>query len=661
MMNVVFKKSLFPIFAMLAFAGCKEPDVQMGSLGKRLAAPTLVGTSPFDQDFSGLNYARLQGTCDTRVGSILISFDKITWHQPPATPDMTSTALAAGTQNDTTCSDGGFDVYITKTDLAQIWNLTSSNEINTMYLKGSTVIGDTEILTLVNSHSPSDGDGTDDNPTNDDSPTTTKIVLEKSWPRGFAGSGQCQNLYIYLQSGSGYRTTHTSDVTFKIGKSDVVAGTNTSSSTIFAYKNWSDCNSSTNASDTFKIPAGQTSTEIIYRFPESPIDGVLSFKVQNVSALTPDETGISVTLRSSSDTTRRWLALDEPIHQIYKNKCYPFRIRAYNYTNSWSNEQAGDSLEVVPTDSRVKFYSSSACDSASLKTTFAFPGSGISDASLIAGFFQFEPNGTETDQFIPFEVSLRGIQGNVYNYDVLPFNFRADLSSNSTATKLDIWGPQYMENGSCNSFRIVSMNSNGTRLPAANSFSVNLATQEANVGTFYATESCYAGNEISTTSFAANELSKVVYFRAAASSAGLYHFNLSASGMSSQARELNIVSVPNKVQFDNPKLYTGTCSKVTVKLYDGAGVSMAAPSPLTVMVSFVWNDYSTTGRLFADSACTQGSSILSLETGMRSVDFYVHTNALGTSSLGGILSVYQYYTGSGPSVSGDTISGLQLQ
>lgn len=265
MLNVS-SKHLHIIFLSTAIlvSGCKDPDVSVGSLGKKLPAPVLTGPSPFSQNFDLQGYARLQGICDSRIGNVFISFDQTTWPVTPASPDIGTSTLPAGTTNDINCADGVFDIYVTENDLLNIWNISPANHPASLFIKGETAIGDSEILTIKNT---STGGGSNSGPG-----PAAKIGLEKTWPRGFAGTLQCESFRVNLLDSNGHRgAVSTVPVSFQIQRP--------TTGNINAYTSWSDCSNSLGALTTFTIPTGSDGMDVYYRFPAGPIDTSINFSI----------------------------------------------------------------------------------------------------------------------------------------------------------------------------------------------------------------------------------------------------------------------------------------------------------------------------------------------------------------------------------------------
>ncbi|WP_374034787.1 hypothetical protein ACES2I_02570 [Bdellovibrio bacteriovorus] len=618
MMYVSGKNLIVFILTVFVLTGCKEPEMQLSTLGKKLPAPSLKGESPFDQDFDTQNYARVQGSCDSRVGTILVSFDKSVWHQPPSSPDLTDTALAAGLANDSDCSDGSFDIYLTKNDLQNIWGITtgsSGTDIDYIYIKGSSIIGDTETLTLV--------DGDANNPGSGSNGAAAYVVLEKSWPRGFAGSNQCGSFSAFLNTANGQRAVHTADVSFQLSKT--AAGSTYRG--ITAYKTWNDCQSDANTTDTFTIPAAAGYTEIYYRFPASPIDGILSFKIINTSALSASTTSADVTLRNSeASSIYRWLSLDEHSSQIYKNICYPFRLRSHNYNNSSAYDQFGGTLDVAASDARMKFYTDASCGTVASSYTFT------SYDPVIVGYIKFS-EATASDTPALVDLTVTGATGNYYSYDTLPLNFRVDLSSKSIAAKLDLWGPRDIGNGYCNAYNVVTMNANGTMLPVNGDLTVNLATKESNLGYFFEDESC--ATPITTAVVAKNTALKKVYFRASVANAGSYHFNVNAAGLTNHTPIVNISTPITQFKIAPIDMIAGACKAVSIGVADGAGIFRIADQTYNAPISVSITPTPGSNVIFADPSCSvpASPSYITVGSGMGAAVLYIQTAGLNGKLL----------------------------
>lgn len=599
----------------------------MSPLGKKLPAPTLKGTNPFQQDFDSQNYARIQGSCDTRVSTVLISFDKNVWHQAPTNPDLTGTSLSPGQTNDTDCADGSFDIYLTKNDLLHLWGIDSgSNDVDAIYIKGLSVIGDTETLALIDM-TPGNGGGTGGG-----SSVATTLNLEKNWPRGYAGANQCGSFFIYLSTASGARASHSADVTFGIKQSS----SGNSPTAITAYSNWTDCSTNTNPVNIFTVPAGSDYTEVVYRFPSTPVDGLLTFSLAYVSELTANPVATNVLLRSSeSSSTQRWLSLDQTVLQLYKNVCYPFRLRSQMYNNSPAYDQFGGTLNVTASDDRLKFYTSESCTTRATEYTFA------SYDPVLKGYMKFVPSGNDAESFVNVQVTATGATGNAYTYDTQPLEFRADLTDKNTVTKLDFHGPRDIVNGECQLYQLVTMNNNGTVLPHTANLNVSLATSQANLGQFFSDEDCQT--TVSSVSILKGKSSAFVYFRPSATNPGTYKFNISSSGLTSASPVMVIHSIARQFKIAPLDLMAGSCKPISVGIVDGAGIYKTASVAITTTVQA----YLSPGGLapiYADANCStllatgggaplhiaQGATVGTVylkSVGLAGVDFTITVNS----------------------------------
>lgn len=604
----VTKTRVFAIFFVtLTFAGCKEPDVQMASLGRALPAPALKGTSPFDQELEGTGYVRIQGTCDKRVKGLVLSFDKTNWHQPSQSPDLTDTSLPAGTTNDTDCSDGSFDVYLTKPDLTNIWGIvhgSSWTDVDYIYIKGSTPIGYTEILTIKD--------------TNSSNGQATQVAIQKERPRGFAGADRCGFFKVYPATSSGDRATHTADVTFQVSRT----GGGTTVPGIQAYKSMSDCETGENIQATFTIPAQQDNVEVYYRFPSAPIDSTFEFTVVNPSALAPSPSKELVTLRDPA-TTKRWLEVEDHFDRIYKDKCYRLRFRSRDYQNNFASDPFDRTLDLSSTSGNVKFYSAAGCGGGNETSSFSISAySSVGDT-----WVKYNSPGNEGTLYIDFSVSVTNPALPAVYHDFSAHKIKVDLSAHALATKIAFWGPRNIENGQCERYRVITMNSNGTPLPMGVPITSALATQQADVGNFYSDNECLPGNEQTTAEVSSGEFSKEVFFKPSASVSGDYQFNVTASGLSNQNEGVYVKSEAKKFTVNLASWVAGGCTKVTVGLADNADIAKTA----TQIYSGNINTASVlAGRVYEDHNCTilKASNDITILSGMSNNFFYIDSSGL---------------------------------
>ncbi len=593
------------LFSTFALASCKEPDVQVSTLGKKLPAPILTGSSPFDQEFEDQGYARLQGTCDTRVGTILVSFNKESWHSPPTNPDVASTTLAAGTKNDTDCADGKFDIYITRNDLYAIWGITSGedgDDVNYIQVKGTTLVGDTEILTLED--------------LNKNNGAASLVHIEKTYPRGFAGKDQCETFRIFLSTANGQEASHSSDVSFKLTQQSPSA---TGTSFIAAFKSRDDCLGGAAPRTAFTIPAGRSSLEVFYRFPTS-VD-ILDFGISNLSALTAGPV-TRVTLRSLD--LYRWLDMEEYLHQIYKNKCYPIKFTAKDYYGNIALFSTLEKISLFSSNSSVKFYSDSGCTGEQTEFT---PGSG---ASSLQAWIKYIPSGAELSNFTSFDLATNNPESNLHTYDFSPVRYHVDLSESGTANKVGFWGQRELENGTCGRYQIVAMNENNTPIAVNGSLLVNLSTEEVNVGEFYFSQADCEDNisSISQIGMSAGQIFKEVFFRPS-TAPGKYHFKVTAAGMSYERPELNVTSTAYRYEFLPFDFAAGACKPVQIKIVDRAGLPVMATRTYTAIL----NSSPGPSRLYSDPSCETSSGTVSIVNGTNMGTFYVNTTDLSGTTL----------------------------
>lgn len=618
MLDVTLKNlRIFTLCAAFAMSGCKDPEVSVSPLGKKLPAPSLKGTSPFDQSFSSQGYVQVQGSCDSRIGNISLSLDDVNWSTPPANPDLTGATLPANTTNDINCSDGSFNVYLTKNDLINIWKMdpNANNPVQYIFIKGETLIGDSEVLIIPNK---SPGNNSPDR-------VAAKIGLEKVWPRGFAGSGICENFRVMLLNSSGYSgALSTSDVLFNIEMSQ----SGTSYGSISAFSSMQDCDSGTNAQTQFKIPAGVSEINVIYRFPSGPLDATLNFRVINPSSLTADANYTAVVLRDSTSTTNRFLVVESPLYQIYKDTCYPATIRSYKYNKTLAADSSGGTINFSSTDNQLQFYTSADCSVQTTSYTFA------ASSSELPIFIKYNSAPTDTVSFKSVSFSMAGATGSVgtLHYDSTPETVRIDLTSSNVATKLDMWGPNNINNGSCQPYRLVSYNNNGTPLPVSAATNVALSTVESSVGAYYSDQTCSSG-AISSTSLAANSFSTVIYFKPDVSAAGTYHLAPSSSTMSGYQRDVFVNLVPTRfnVMVPDVSYSSGICKAVNVELTDGSGRYYSALSDITTGVTVNLNTYNVT--LYSDPSCSmvKSSSDVTILSGssLGTVYFKIDATSVG--------------------------------
>ena len=637
MMNVSWKTLSLSILLLGTLSGClSTPEVSVSSLGKKLPAPLLKGTSPFEQNVDTIGYAHIEGTCDARIGLISLSFDNKVWHQVPAQPDLTGTSLSTTTVNDNDCSsDGAFNIYITKSDLSNIWGIVTGNggtNVDYIYIKGSTLIGDTEVLTIVDTKDSDDGGS---------SSAASTILLEKTWPSGGAGVGKCGYFTASVVNNDLKQTSYASAITFNIRISK--AGTN---STFRGYNSWSECEAdSTNSAntDTFTFNAQQTSKQIVYRFPSNSVGDVLSFTVVNQSALAAGP-ATSVTLKSPYGNDR-WLSLDGSPTKIYRDKCYAIDINSRTYAYD-SNATYNDKITLTSTDSRVKIYSNSNCSTRSSIFTFS--------TSTTVAYLKFAPAAGDTAQYISFVINAVGDAGNTNTYEPANFNFIADLTTKNTPTKLGLWGPQEIINGQCSQYQVVSLNDNGTAFPVSSATSLSFMTLESSIGSFYSDNYCTNPASSVPPVIASSEYRAPVFFKAGAPTTGNYNLKAMATGFTSATQTVKIKSLPAKLEIMNISSMwnSNACSLVTVGLLDGAGQAVIAPTDIPLSVGWLVNY--TTHNIYADSSCGSILSTPKFAAGSQVANFYIRN---GTDGYTGVITVNQDVSYTAHSLTTATMNG----
>ncbi|XGC81347.1 hypothetical protein ACES2L_02470 [Bdellovibrio bacteriovorus] len=635
-MRYVSEILLFALLAMFALlTGCEDPELNVGSLDRKLPAPSLKGSSPFSQNFEMQNYVQVQGACDSRLGLIYISFDQQNWYIPPTSPDISGTSLDASTANDRDCADGAFDVYLTATDLENIWGITDDTRVTKIYIKAETLIGDSETLTLVNSN-PDEGEG------GNTGGTPAKLTLEKNHPAGFAGSGQCEPFRVSVKTAAGLHTQTASDITVRLEKK--VAGTVFSD--VAAYKTWADCFYETNSITSLTILAGTGGADFLYKFPVAPLNGVFEFRLYDSSSLTTDSNYTSVTLRDSSGaSTYRWLMVEDQIHQLYKNTCYPLKIRSTQYNRAVASDQFPGDVLVGSSSANLKFYTDSSC--ASQTTSYSFG----SYNSLINAYVKYVPSAGEAETIKSINITLAGANSS-YTYDSAPIAVNIDTSAKSSPVTLDIWGPYELTRQQCQAYRVAMINEYGTMMAATGSpRTVNLATKENNIGSFYLDQTC-SGGTVTSASIAVGMTSTIVYFKPTVTTAGVYNFDVSSVGLNSPSRQMKVSLAATQFKISPPSAgYVGSCKPFMVFMSDDLGTNYTATYNMNLTFSLNLAPYYS-DRVFADASCTAplGGSV-NIPSGQFSGLIYVKTDGFaGATNV--TLTVHGSY-----GLNGDTYSG----
>jgi hypothetical protein len=503
---------------VFALVGCENPDVSVSQMSRQMPAPQLKGTSPFDQDVDTTGYVQMQGTCDVRLAELSLSLDNgVTWHQPLQSETINSVTKT----NDFDCSDGNFNFYITKATL-ESWGIdTANNDVTAVYLKGSTLIGDSQIAIIYNTD---DGNGTP--------AVATNIVLKQGDPQGLGGSDQCTYFYVSLQDAAGRNAVSSTAQSFGLN----LVSTN-SGDALKAYTTWSDCNSDATSQSSFTIPAGDNGMSVIIRFPTN-VTSIVKYNLTN-SSLTMS--GIpTISLRdSSASSIYRYVLGRMDTTNIYKDQCYPFKFTAYNYSNVQTEDTEDITVNVgalgLPTGTALAFYSDSTC--ATTTSSVVIPTGSLSSVAYVKYTSASGDATTYLDLTLNFAASV--VSG-AHTYDIASTELWVDRSSNSIATRIDLWGPNSVATGQCSNFMVVPTNRDGAQLPVTTSILVTLGvTEGTNIAAFYSDSSCT--NAITSTYLSAGLTMSQVYFRVpSGSTATSVNITTTATGMTSVSRAISV-------------------------------------------------------------------------------------------------------------------------
>ncbi|MFM6926930.1 MAG: hypothetical protein ACKOX6_00610 [Bdellovibrio sp.] len=569
----------------LLLTGCEDPGVSVGTLGKKLAAPELKGTSPFDQDFDNQNYARIQGSCDTRVGDLSLSFDNINFQTPPISPDITGTTLS-GITNDINCSDGKFDIYLTKNDLNNHWGITTGttggSDVRNIYLKGETLIGETKTLNIAKSGGSNSG-------------TATNINVEKVWPAGYMGIDRCEMFKVYLSDANGNETSSSAATAFTLSSDSGTSGATFNS--VGVYTNIFDCSNLSGAVQNFSIPAGSSNVFLYYRIPAgSAADATYKFKVTNTS-LSSNIT--SVILRDPS-SSRRWVSWSDSTEKIYKDTCYPFSLQRMSYGQYATSEPNAVTLNLISSNSSLKFYSGSECAAGAEMTSVTFPGY-VEKASA---YVKYVPKAGMAASYDTATISYTTADT---NYDITPIKLRIDTSSANTVARLDFWGPNNSTRDNCSAYTIVTANSNWTPIASSTAMTVSLTTTVSGLG-FYTDETCSnaisPASGVSSVAIPAGAVSTKVYAKTANLGSGT--ITLTGTGLNSVSRDLTVkpvMSGANLILNSGASTLTkDTCTLVYLKYMDDYGSIF----PMSTAQTYTWTDgnASSSIHVYSDSNCT---------------------------------------------------------
>lgn len=617
MKHVRSKSFLLSLISFAFLAGCEDPAVEVASLGKKLAAPTLKSASPFDQTFDDNNYVHMNGVCDNRVGDLSVSFVIGTststgttgttgsgptaaqvaaaamYHSPALNNDITDTTLQTAPVNDINCADGVFDFYVTKKDIAAIWGFDTSDksiEVSQILLKGSTLIGDTQVLVMKDNKN--NGGGS--------SNIATKIVLEKQWPRGFATGNRCESFNVFLTDGNGNFASAASDTTFSISKS--IAG---SSSTVFGYSNWNDCNSNLNGSVTpiagvnsFTIPKGQNSVQVVVLMPSSGYDSTYGY--QAVSSGLTSAAADPVTLRDPA-SDRSYIAVDPGGNQrIHKDICYPISFSRTFYNSSYNSSSSANAT-IAASNSNLKFYADSSC-ATGVTSQINFP-SAIYSANLYVKYTSVSSDSSDE------RIKVIMTPGSS-SEDGAPFFIDVDKTGSATISQVDYWGPNETPRGLCTAYTVVLTNNHWASLPAATNVIVTPTSTAG--GGFYSDATC--STSVSSVAFLPGDLKKAIYYKSQYDIApGVYNLTMSSTGLTSMSRAVT-VKPGNAISFSF-NMVTGSASALeqdqckTVRLYTNeASGAYSAYTPISYNYAISGISDVSSVKFYTDSSCSTVAS-----------------------------------------------------
>ncbi|MFS4458442.1 hypothetical protein [Bdellovibrio sp. HCB2-146] len=596
MKNVTCYRLLILIFSgLVVLSGCKEPEVSLSELGKKMAAPQLKGTSPFDQDFNANNYVRIQGTCSVRVGDLSISFDNKTWYSIPSIPNYTGTTLAGSETNDLSCQgDGTFDFYLTEGDMTS-WGIAADADVNYIYLRGSTIVGDTHTLTLK--------DPKLDGGTGNSGPAT-QVVLQKYWPDNFAGATQCEYFMASLRDANGNYAGAGKVVNFSIDKKV----DSTVYSQIDAYLTMADCQAGTNAQNIFSIPASQNGIQVYYRFPDAPIDGVIYFRSSGVNLTTPTSSYTPVTLRDASGS-RFWFSTHS-FNRVASNMCTPINFNARFYNGNMVNLSGSDTITPVVSGtnaSKLLFFADSSCTT-SVTTISGYQANG-------QFYFKYVGSEVSTDN-LAFTIThtLAGPSLGGGTFDDIPHKIEIDRSGNSTVTHIDLTGPMTVQRGYCTRMNLSAFNNKGTL--TSSTATVTLTPSSA-VSQLFASQSSCDTQTTPISAIAMTGSTTEVWYRTTGTPGSTQTVTLSSAGINTPARTFTIDDKPtsfallingNATSLSYPVSPACVAATIEVKLTDYIGGYYYANTLGYTITMSVTAPFEYT--LYSDSSCSAGNEVV---------------------------------------------------
>lgn len=629
---MVFPHKLFftALFAM-GLLGCTKANVDVGSLGKLVAAPQLKSGGVLDSDFgedSGQQkYLRFTGTCDTHITQLQIGFKKaaetdITYFVVPSTSDYF--AQPADTQtthqdNDVDCSDGSFDFILSLSQVRGFFGLSGSDtlssvDVDSVYLIGITVLGPTAALTMP-THSGEDGDG-------DGNAVVTSIAVRKNYPDHTATAGECDNLNIYLTDANGRTGTRATATAFSV--SALADGTSLPPT---MYANRSDCQNGTHALSSPTVPANAQYTEVFVRFA-STADVTTTFQA-TATGLT-SFAGYDVTTRGANS---RWLDMGDLPYLFYKDQCYAVNLGLRNYDSDKTldaSHASTVSAVYTTTDAKLRFYSDGSC------STFASSLDLPSGMGTRTFWVRYESGGSTSSSFQHIGLTLSAPAVDSLTIDPLHRDIQLDTSTDNKVAAVDFWGPNQISTGTCNRYTLIGRNSRGSVLSADRNITVLLANTAS--GSFYTDESCTAPAAGTTSaSLTQGSYGTAIYYKSLATASGSYSLNTHGSGLKSVEYDIAVALQPvtaYTISFSTLSGAVGFCSPVNFTLYDSS-LQIVTPNVPTVI------DYYAPypGMFYLNATCSDtgtGSGSITIPAGQSTsglLFFKKLTTGSGTAQL----------------------------
>ncbi|MEK2689872.1 hypothetical protein [Bdellovibrio sp. GT3] len=614
MMNVSGKSLLLIMLSAAFLSGCKDPEVAVSTLGRKLAAPVLSSSSPFDQDMEVQGYVRISGSCDTRVGPVVIGFNEDSFHSPPVSPNTSGTSLGSIT-NDSDCSDGSFDIYLTSTDLLSIWGIDATDDnddVEHILIKGETWFGDTRTLTITNNRTPGSGNT-----------VATHVTLRKVFPAGFAGANQCEMFNAYVTDANGNETSANSAVTFSIQDSR--------NSGVTYFQTSSDCSSSANSVSLFSIPAKQGMITVYARMPATPLDSTIAFTPVIASGGLQAGSATTVTLRDPT-STRRFIALLDAPGTIYKNVCQPITLQRMNYYKTSAYDSASLTVNVAPSDAKLEFFTESDCNSSAKTSTISF----ASAVSTVTTYIKYTYAGTASNNQVKINLNHTVSDS---NYDNPSYVVRVDLSNDTVVAKMDFGGPTNIGRSQCYQYKITTANSNWTAIPADKDYDVGLTSSSSTAGLqFYSDE--YCSTPVSTVVVPQGQTFKKFWVKSSAGQNSPATVTMSPNSLTAVSRNITVtVEATNfaisMAVYNSP--LRDTCSYIMLTYLDSANVPIPASTP--IQLSFYTISAGAFGNvhLYTDPSCSvayqENSAFIVNPYSVNEYKFYMKVNGAYTDTM----------------------------